>query len=122
MDNYYQNCPPKMSDNGRNFSDFQSSIRRDEYIKYINDIQRDDKYRLFLQTNGKEILDREWSFTNKNGGCGENKCIHTYPTRSSAKQYASEMEAYNSYFNLNNGVSQLNPLSQCKKLTDFRMF
>ena len=120
MDNFFQNCPPKMSDQGRHLADFQSSTRRDEYIKYVNDIYRDDQYRLFLQTNGKEIMDREWAYHNKNNRCWVNDCIHNYPTRSLPRHYAQEMQAYNSIFNVNTN-KQMAPLRQCVKQEDFRM-
>ena len=119
MDNFFQNCPPKMEDQ-RHLADFQSSTRRDEYIKYVNDIYRDDQYRLFLQTNGKEIIDREWAYNNKNNRCWVNDCIHHYPTRSSPRHFAQEMQAYNSIFNMNTN-KQMSPMRQCVKYQDYRM-
>jgi hypothetical protein len=119
MDNFFQGCPPKMED-GRHLADFQSSTRRNEYIKYINDIWRDDQYRLFLQLNGKEIADREFKYLKKNHSCWVNDCIHNYPTRSLPRHYWQEMEAYNSIFNLNTNKT-FEPLRRCKKYEDYRM-
>ena len=121
MDNFFQNCPPKMEDQGRHLSDFQSSTRRDEYIKYANDIYRDDQYRLFLQSNGKEILDREWAYNGKYNRCWVNDCIHHYPTRSLQRQYVQEREAYDTIFNLNN-QTKMAPFRKCTKYNDFRLF
>lgn len=120
MDNYYLNCPPKMNDQGRDISDFISSTRRDEYIKYVNDIYRDDQYRLFLQVNAKEVMDREWEFLRKNNSCWDNDCIHNYPTRSTMRQMVQERMAYDSIFNPRTN-KQLAPLRQCTKYKDFRM-
>lgn len=120
MDNFFQNCPPKMQDQGRQLADFQSSTRRDEYIKYVNDITRDDQYRLFLQSNGKEIMDREWSYYNKSARCWDSDCIHNYPTRCLPRHYWQEMQAYNSIYNPNTH-QQMAPLRQCTKHTDYRM-
>jgi hypothetical protein len=119
MDNFFQNCPPKMED-GRHLADYQSSTRRDEYIKYVNDIYRDDQYRLFLQMNGKEIIDREWTYNNKYNRCWENDCIHNYPTRSLPRHYWQEMQAYNSIYNVNTNKEMV-PLRRCVKHKDFRM-
>lgn len=121
MDNFFKNCPPKMNDQGRHLSDFQSDTRRDEYIKYINDIYRDDQYRLFLQTNGKELLDREWAYYNKNDRCWYNGCVHNYPTRTLQRQMVQERMAYDSMTDLNTNA-QLAPLRQCKKLDDYRAY
>ena len=40
-DNYFNNCPPIMSD-GRLFTDYRTSVRANEYIKNINGIERDE--------------------------------------------------------------------------------
>lgn len=121
MDNFFQNCPPKMEDQGRQLADFQSSTRRDEYIKYVNDIYRDDQYRLFLQLNGKNIMDSEWEYNNKHNRCWVNDCIHKYPTRSLARHYVQEKQAFDSIFDLNTN-KLLSPLRQCKEHKNFRMY
>jgi hypothetical protein len=119
MDNFYQGCPPKMED-GRHLTDYQTATRRNEYIKYINDVWRDDQYRLFLQLNGKEMLDREWAYQKKNNSCWVNDCIFNYPTRALPRHYWQEMQAYNSISNLHTN-KQLAPLRQCVKRPDYRM-
>ncbi len=72
MDNYYTSCPPRMQDGGRHLGDFQSSVRRNEHIRHILGINRDDEYRLFLQQNGKKILDKQWETYKCNNSCWEN--------------------------------------------------
>jgi len=120
MDNFFQTCPPKMND-GRHITDYQSSTRRDEYIKYINDVYRDDQYRLFLQLNGKNIMDREWAFNNKENRCWVNDCIHHYPTRCLPRHYVQERQAYDSIFNENTN-KEFAPLRKCAQYKDFKMF
>lgn len=120
MDNFFLNCPPMMDDKGRQFTDYQTSTRKNEYIKYINDIWRDDQYRLFLQLNGKNIMDREWIYNKKNNSCWVNDCIHKYPTRQEPKDFAQEREAFNSIFNLNI-KKQYTPMRTCKKYNDYRL-
>lgn len=120
MDNFFQNCPPKMADQGRHLGDFQSATRRNEYVKYVNDIYRDDQYRLFLQKNGKEIMDREWAYHNKHNRCWVSDCVHNYPTRSLPRHLHQEMEAYNSIYNVNTN-KKLAPMRQCVPKQDYRM-
>ena len=118
MDNFFQNCPPKMDD-GRFLTDFQSSTRRNEYIKDTNNIWRDDQYRLMLQLNGKELMDREWNYDKATSSCWDNRCYFNSPTRVNNKIMAKEMAAYNSMYNLNN----YNPgADKCRTYKDFRMF
>jgi hypothetical protein len=118
MDNFYQGCPPKMD--GRHLGDYQSSTRRNEYIKYINDITRDDQYRLFLQLNGKEIMDREWGYHNKYNRCNATDCVHNYPTRVNNGIFLQERVAYDSIYNLNTNKKYAH-LRQCEKFSDYRM-
>lgn len=119
MDNYFQNCPPMMED-GRHLTDFKTATRRNEYVKYINDIWRDDQYRLFLQLNGKEIMDRENAYHNKYNRCWVNDCIHHYPTRSLPRHFYQERESFDSIFNLQTH-KPLEHMRQCKKYNDFRL-
>lgn len=120
MDNYFKNCPPMMEDQGRHLGDYKTATRRNEYIKYINDIVRDDQYRLFLQKNGKEILDREWSWQRKNNSCWENDCVHNYPTRSLPRHMWQEREAYDSITNPKTHQA-LAPLRKCESWADYRL-
>ena len=119
MDNFFPNCPPKMED-GRHLADFQSDTRRNEYIKYVNDIWRDDQYRLFLQLNGKEIADREFAFHKKYDKCWTNDCVHVYPTRSLPRHYVQERQAYDSIYDLNTH-KHMAPFRKCAPFKDYRM-
>lgn len=119
MDNFYQNCPPMMEDGGRQLGDFQSATRRNEYIKYINDIWRDDQYRLFLQKNGQQILDREWKYQRDHNSCWSNDCVHQYPTRSLPRHFVQERQAFDSIFGLNN--KEMAPLRRCIQHKDYRL-
>lgn len=120
MDNYFQSCPPMMNDQGRHLTDFRSETSRNEYIKYINDIWRDDQYRLFLQLNGKEIMDNEWKFNKKRNSCWVNDCIHKYPTRANPRHFAQEREAYDSIFNIATN-KQMAPMRECHVYKDYRL-
>lgn len=119
MDNFYHACPAKMSDQ-RHLSDFRSSTRRNEYIKYINDVTRDDQYRLFLQSNGAAIADREWQYNRMFNSCWENPCVHKYPTRINNELAAQERILYDSEKNKAT-MQQLAPMRVCDKFQDYRM-
>ncbi len=120
MDNYFQNCPPMMEDGGRHLGDYKTATRRNEYVKYINDIWRDDQYRLFLQKNGQEILDKEWGWHKKHNACWASDCIHNYPTRALPRHFQQEREAYDSIYDMRTN-KQLEPMRQCQKYDDFRL-
>jgi len=120
MDNFYHNCPPMMEDGGRHLGDFQTATRRNEYIKYINDIWRDDQYRLFLQKHGNEIINREFEYHKKNNSCWANDCVHVYPTRSLPRHMVQERQAYDSVFRLPQH-NALTPLRKCTQYEDYRL-
>lgn len=118
MDNYFQNCPPKMAD-GRHFQDFKTATRRNEYIKYMNGIVRDDDYRLMLQKNSNDILRRTVDFHNANTRCYPSGCVHNYGTRTTPSEFVKEMDMYNA---LNDPRrQQLSNELQCKKRSDYKM-
>jgi hypothetical protein len=95
MDNFYKNCPAKMSD-GRIFSDYRSSTRKNEYMKFINGITRDDDYRIFLQNNGQQIVNSEFNFYKKSQTCQSFQCVHDYPTRVYSPWFIDERKNYDS--------------------------
>lgn len=119
MDNFYQSCPVKMSDQ-RHLSDYRSSTRRNEYIRYINDITRDDQYRLFLQLNGSEIANNEWKYNKMFNSCWQNSCVHKYPTRINNEIAAQEKVLYDSINNKRTNA-QLAPMRVCEQFQDYRM-
>jgi len=94
MDNFWNGCPPKMSD-GRFLQDFRTSSRREQYIRTVNDLQSNDAQRSFYQNNGEILLDREWETLKKNNKCFHNCCIHSYPTRTTPGMLHDEMRIYN---------------------------
>jgi hypothetical protein len=94
MDNFYSNCPARMSD-GRFLRDNRTSHKRELYNMYSNDINRSDDYRLFLQKNAEKIMDGEWCNMRNKQSCHNYKCFHNYPTRSSPPMLNEEMTIYN---------------------------
>lgn len=118
MDNFYQNCPPKMD--GRDFGDYQTATRRNEYIKYVNDIHRDDQYRLFLQTNGTELLDNMWNYQRRFNSCPMQVCVHHYPLRTNTRQMVQEREAYDSIFDPNTH-EKMAQFRECVPMNDYRL-
>lgn len=91
MDNYFKNCPPMMSD-GRYMTDWRSDVRANEYVKFVNNITRDDEYRMFLIDNGELFMNTQWDAL-KNRTCKNSKCIHNYPTRMLPNMFAMERKA-----------------------------
>lgn len=89
MDNFYQNCPPKMDD-GRFTTNYKTASCINEYIKYVNGITRDDDYRLFLQMNADRLMDSEWIYLRQNDSCWNNACVHKYPLRMDPRDFAQE--------------------------------
>ena len=110
MDNFFPECPAVMSD-ARFLQDYQDSIRRDEHIKYVNKIYRDDEYRTFLQNNGKKIISNLWEQQVSVNKCWVNNCNHVGETRASLQDYINEMNNYNNP----------SPKSQCKKYKDYTL-
>lgn len=116
MDNYYSMCPAKMSD-GRFTTDYRPHVQMEEYIKYINNINRDDRLRLFLQGNACKIMDAEWKHLRNNNSCWVNQCVHNYPTRVFPAWFAEELRDYNMYSDPN-----IQTNFKCAKFSDYRMF
>lgn len=119
MDNFYHNCAPKMEDGARHLTDHKDETRRNEYIKYINNIWRDDEYRYFLQTHGKVIMDREWNYFKKKADCSVQNCVHNYPSRVNHSQLVKERRAYDTLYNKSN--LKPNARCRCPVYKDFRL-
>ena len=118
MDNYFKICPPTMSD-GRFLADHKSSTRRDEYIKNINGITRDDQYRHFLQTNGTKIMDNVWNYHDQHDSCNITPCVHTFPTRQVPADFVKEKELHDLV--AKNGYAPFKGQPKCPKHEDYRM-
>lgn len=116
MDNYYHKCPPMMSD-GRLFTDFRTATRREETNKYINNIIRDDEYRVFLESNAEEIMDNIWDFNKKTKSCWQNECVHNYPTRVFPPWFVEERKAYDQ---LALSKQKRTKYFNCTKFNDYR--
>lgn len=95
MDNFYHNCPAQMSD-GRHVADYTTSTRRNEHIKYINNIYCNDKYRMFLQQNGAKLADNVFNHYEKTQTCWENPCVHIQKeTKVTPTDMSNELKRYN---------------------------
>lgn len=95
MDNYHDTCPPKMHDQGRHLRDFQTATRRNEQIKYVNNIFRDDEYRIFLQQNGLCMMRENYLKLRAEQSCqSKPSYVHTGPTRQTLADMASERARY----------------------------
>lgn len=114
MDNFWKNCPAKMED-GRHLTDYRTAVRREEYVKYINNIVRDDEYKQFLTTNAEKITKNEWDWFKQNKNCWTNECVHNYPTRVHPPWFVEEKQKYNSLANPNR-LTQYT----CPKMNDYR--
>lgn len=122
MDNFYHNCPPMMADGFRELTDYKMATRRNEYVKYINGIYRDDQYRLFLQQNGGKIMDKVWDYHKGHNSCFRTQCVHNYPLRMLPRQFTQERVAHDQAYSTNiANVTQHPPMtSQCPKYADYR--
>jgi len=115
MDNFYKSCPPMMDD-GRFLCDFRSGTVRNEYNKYINNINDDNNYRLFLQRNASKIMENQWFKLKKNNSCWKNECVHNYPNMVYPPWFVDERNNYN---NLQNPNRKIN--FPCKHFSDYRL-
>lgn len=107
-------------DDGRFLQDFRTADRREQYIKTINGITRDDQQRSFYQNNAEEIMNREWEILRKNQSCFTNACIHNYPTRTTPGMNHEELQVYNQV--RKNKLQQKDPkFPHCKSMADYRM-
>lgn len=80
MNNYFQECPPLMSD-GRWQTDYTSTPVRDHIIASINNIQRDDDYRHFLEMFGQKIRDMQSKNDKAKFPCDTRVCVHDYNSK-----------------------------------------
>ena len=119
MDNIYKGCPPKMSD-ARFLTDYRTANTRNQYIKSINGLVRDDDYRLFLQQNTNQIMDNEWKFMKDANSCATSTCLHQCPTRVTNGSNYEELRTYDAVKS-----GKLKPTDKnyptCKKFQDYRM-
>lgn len=119
MDNFYNECPAKMSD-ARFLTDYRSSNTREQFIKSINGYCNTDEYRTFLQSNAEQIMDKEWEQINIANSCKATTCVMMNPTRPANGSGNKEMQLYN--------MVQTGKIKQtdsnypsCQKYNDYRM-
>lgn len=115
MDNFYKNCPPRMSD-GRFLRDHRTSHRRELNNMQVNGIERADDYRLHLQNNASAVMDKEWCNMRNTKSCNNYPCFHNYPTRCTPGDLHAEMSAYNS---VKTGKTTQAPA--CENFLDYRL-
>lgn len=77
MDNRYFNhgCPALMQD-GRFITNFTRARVFDQFIRHTNKLNSAQDFKLFLQSNGETIMNREREYANQMNTCGvEGKCV-----------------------------------------------
>jgi hypothetical protein len=119
-DNLYckNKCPAKCGPGFRELTDYRPNVYINEQVKYINGLNRDDEYRMFLQNNGEKLMNGEWTYLKQNNSCFINECIFdnkhvmVHPTT-----FDSEMKRNNELLN----KPRLSSTYQCKKMDDFRL-
>ena len=77
MDNRYYgyNCPPLMND-GRFLTSYVRSKVFDQYIRNLNAVTNNHSYRLFLQKNAEQIMNKEVKVLIENNTCKvDGKCV-----------------------------------------------
>jgi hypothetical protein len=111
-----------MNDQGRTLSNFKTSNKINEEIRFLNGIYRDDEYRLFLQNNAKKIAFQE--FQNYRAAnfntCLPSDCVHNYPTSPMSMDFITERLAYDSIFDPKTNA-QYKYLRQCKTYQDYTL-
>lgn len=94
MNNFFQECPPLMSDR-RWQTDYTSTSVRDHIIASINNIQRDDDYRHFLETFGQKIRDMQSKNDKAKFPCDTRVCVHDYNSKTTFYNNRKEFLKYN---------------------------
>lgn len=96
MDNFFKGCPARMEDQGRSLSNFKTSTRYNEELRYLNGIYRDDDYRAFLQNNGETImkLDTAYYKSLNTDTCQNRLKVHMYPTNPTTVDFITERSNY----------------------------
>jgi hypothetical protein len=118
MDNIFKGCPARMDD-GRFFTDYRTANTRNQYIKTINGLVRDDDYRGFLQQNTNTLMDNEWNYM-KQYSCTPKVCFHQYPTRVTNGENYNELTVYDAV-KLGKMTPQDKGFPICDKFEDYRM-
>ena len=72
-DNFYFGCPAKSGPGFREVTNYAPNTTLNEYIAAKNQLNRDDEYRLYLQT--KTDGNKEWKYIREKYSCFPNECI-----------------------------------------------
>lgn len=75
MDNRHSSCPPLMSDK-RLFTNYYDNDIFNQSIRVMNNINDNHDYRLFLQSNASELMNREREFNLQVNTCNKQQCCH----------------------------------------------
>ena len=92
MDNFHNTCPPKMND-ARCLTDYRSAKVREAITKKGNNIEDDNEFRFFLQSNGEKIINQSWSEL-KTQSCSANVCLYDCETRSTNEKMEGKLKQY----------------------------
>ncbi|ADO67352.1 hypothetical protein crov318 [Cafeteria roenbergensis virus] len=68
MDNHSPSCPPLMSDR-RIFTNYFDNDVFNQTIRMMNKIEDNHSYRIFLQQNAAELINREREYNLKTNTC-----------------------------------------------------
>jgi hypothetical protein len=105
-------------DDGRFLTDYRTASTREEETKHKVHIQRNDDYRVYLQTNGINMINAQWKYERTHDACINNACAHQYPLRQNPKNFETER--------IQSGLlltSVVLPASMtCKKYDDYRAY
>jgi hypothetical protein len=114
-DNYYKECPAVM--NYSQLTDYRQASVREQYIRNLNNIPSEHEYRSFLQAQGSNIMNAEWSILSSSYNCRPNVCIHNSPLNQTQAQQFAENKLYN---DVRMGrVDQ--SVAKCPALEDYRL-
>lgn len=113
-DNYFKECPAIM--NYSQMTDYRMAESREQNIRTINRITRDDEHRLLLQKNGKQMMDNDWAYFKMNQSCISNKCFHKYLTKPTVLKFNEKIKLYNKR------TKEINEETRCETLDDYRIY
>lgn len=113
MDNYFTNCPAKMSYGG--ITDYRSSHTRELHHMQLSGMTRSDDFRLYSQRNADTIMNNEWQKLRANNSCHNYPCFHNYGTATTPQDQYNEMATYN---RVKNGTGQT---PQCEIFADYQL-
>ena len=65
----YSQCPARMQDCGRPFTDFRPSCTTENAIMLQNNLNNSYEYRLFLQENGEALMQLNRQYAEKQNYC-----------------------------------------------------